>query len=200
MAVGVHKLTVFSMQKNAVLGVDTFKKKVDVCLVVNGKRRHRAFKNDQEGFSELMSWCNEYGAKQIHLCLDATNWRCEDLAYFMYELGHSVSMVNPKEFDEYELPKSRKTYPLMIAKFCVANKPALWHPNVPDKFHRLRELCRCRDLLKADRAKLQSDLENKNTPLSCKRAISEVASEIETQIANLEREISEQARVENLLF
>ena len=162
MAVGVHKLVVFSM--NAILGVSTFKKKVDVCLSANGKKRHRAFKNNQEGFEKLIFWCNEHGAKRIHLCVDATNWRCEDLAYFMYELGHDVSMLNPQELGKYELLKNRKTYPLMIAKFCVANKPALWNPNIPDEFRYLRELYRCRDSLKTDRGRLVNDLENR--PLS----------------------------------
>lgn len=51
-------------------------------------------------------------------------------------------------------------------------------------FRRLRKLCRSRDLLKADRAKLEDDLKNKNMSSSCKRAISEVVLEIEVQITN----------------
>ncbi len=60
------------MQVNAILGVDISKKKFDVCLLVDSKKRHKVFQNNQDGFAKLVVWCNGHGANLTHLCLEAT--------------------------------------------------------------------------------------------------------------------------------
>ncbi|MBA8766527.1 IS110 family transposase [Wolbachia pipientis] len=42
------------MQVNAILGVDISKKKFDVCLLVDSKKRHKVFQNNQDGFAKLV--------------------------------------------------------------------------------------------------------------------------------------------------
>ena len=86
------------MQVNAIWGVDISKKKFDVCLLVDSKKRHKVFQNNQDGFAKLVVWCNGHGANLTHLCLEATSWYGEDLATFMHDLGHNVSIVNPESF------------------------------------------------------------------------------------------------------
>ncbi|MDX5487281.1 MAG: hypothetical protein O7150_00565 [Wolbachia endosymbiont of Andrena praecox] len=77
----------------------------------------------------------------------------------------------------------------MIARFCIANKPDLWKPISPE-VRRLRELYRCLQTLRNDKLQQTNRLENKNMYSSCKQAILEVITTIETQIAVLEREIN----------
>ncbi len=52
----------------------------------------------------------------------------------------------------------------MIARFCIANKPNLWLPEV----RRLRDLYRCLQALKDDKLQQMNRLENKNMDSSCK--------------------------------
>jgi len=182
------------MQVNAVLGVDISKQKFDACLLVGSKERHKVFHNNQDGFVKLSAWCNGHGADLIHMCLEATSWYGEDLANFMYDLGHNVSVVNPaqiKAFGKSELLRNKtdKSDAAMIARFCIANKPNLWKPASPE-VRRLRELYRCLQTLKDDKLQQMNRLENKNMHSSCKQAILEVIAVIETQIAALEREIN----------
>ncbi|MBA8757445.1 IS110 family transposase [Wolbachia pipientis] len=47
------------MQVNAILGVDISKKKFDVCLLVDSKKRHKVFQNNQDWFCKtcnLVQW------------------------------------------------------------------------------------------------------------------------------------------------
>jgi len=183
------------MQVNAVLGVDISKQKFDACLLIGSKERHKVFHNNQEGFEKLVAWCNNHGAKLIHLCLEATGCYSEDIVIFMYDLGHNVSVVNPaqtKAFGKSELLRNKtdKSDAAMIARFCIANKPNLWKP-VPTEVRRLRELYRCLQALKDDKLQQMNRLENENMYISCKQAILEVIAAIETQITALEKEINE---------
>ncbi|RDD33930.1 Transposase IS116/IS110/IS902 family protein [Wolbachia endosymbiont of Cylisticus convexus] len=41
------------MQVNAILGVDISKKKLDACLLIDNKERHKVFHNNKEGFEKL---------------------------------------------------------------------------------------------------------------------------------------------------
>ncbi|GFY79760.1 hypothetical protein TNIN_54121 [Trichonephila inaurata madagascariensis] len=183
------------MQVNAVLGVDISKQKFDACLLIGSKERHKVFHNNQEGFEKLVAWCNNHGAKLIHLCLEATGCYSEDIVIFMYDLGNNVSVVNPaqtKAFGKSELLRNKtdKSDAAMIARFCIANKPNLWKP-VPTEVRRLRELYRCLQALKDDKLQQMNRLENENMYISCKQAILEVIAVIETQITALEKEINE---------
>nr|WP_264723124.1 hypothetical protein [Wolbachia endosymbiont (group A) of Sphecodes monilicornis] len=87
----------------------------------------------------------------------------------------------------------------MIARFCIANKPALWKPIAPEMRH-LRELYRCMQSLKDDKVQQTNRLENKNMHSSCKEAISKVILAIEEQIIVLEKEINEHINIAFLII
>uniref|UniRef100_UPI00397DD10B IS110 family transposase n=1 Tax=Wolbachia pipientis TaxID=955 RepID=UPI00397DD10B len=64
----------------------------------------------------------------------------------MYNLGHNASVVNPaqiKAFGKSELLRNKtdKSDAAMIARFCIAHKPTLWKPILPE-VKCLRELYR----------------------------------------------------------
>ena len=135
----------------SVLGIDIAKQKFDVALLVDGKTKHKACKNSAEGFETLMLWLEKQGIQKVHACLEATGNYGEDLAIYLHEAGHIVSIVNPariKGFGQSELirTKTDKIDAALIARFCLAMKPEPWIPPTP-AIRTLRALVRRADSL-----------------------------------------------------
>ncbi len=125
------------MSLSVVLGVDIAKQKFDVALLVDGKTKHKTCKNSVEGFETLTLWLERQGAGKIHVCMEATGSYGEDLAVYLHEAGHMVSVVNPariKGFGQSELirTKTDKMDAALIARFCLAMKPREWIPPLPE--------------------------------------------------------------------
>ena len=135
----------------SVLGIDIAKQKFDAALLVEGKTKHKACKNSVEGFEILMLWLEKQGIRKVHACLEATGNYGEDLAIYLHEAGHIVSIVNPariKGFGQSELirTKTDKIDAALIARFCLAMKPGPWSPPSPE-IRSLRALVRRVDSL-----------------------------------------------------
>ena len=134
-----------------VLGIDIAKQKFDAALLVDGKTKHKACKNSAEGFEILMVWLEKQGIQKVHACLEATGNYGEDLAIYLHEAGHIVSIVNPariKGFGQSELirTKTDKIDAALIGRFCLAMKPGPWIPPSPE-IRSLRALVRRVDSL-----------------------------------------------------
>src|SRR5512136_3504942 len=134
-----------------VLGIDISKQKFDCALLVHGKIKHKMCKNSAEGFEALMFWLEKQGIKKVHACMEATGNYGEDLAIYLHEAGHIVSIVNPariKGFAQSELirTKTDKLDAALIARFCLAMKPGAWIPPSPE-IRSLRALVRRVDSL-----------------------------------------------------
>ena len=135
----------------SVLGIDIAKQKFDAALLVDGKTKHKTCKNSAEGFETLMLWLEKQGIQKVHVCLEATGSYGEDLAIYLHEAGHIVSIVNPariKGFAQSELirTKTDKIDAALIARFCLAMKPGAWIPPSPE-IRSLRALVRRVDSL-----------------------------------------------------
>ena len=135
----------------AILGVDIAKRKFDVALLINGKLKHKVFSNNQEGFEELELWLKKHGANHVHVCLEASSTYGDELAIYMYDAGHTVSIVNPariKGFAQSELirTKNDKVDAGLIARFCLAMHPEPWTP-APPEMRQLQALVRRVDAL-----------------------------------------------------
>lgn len=119
-----------------VLGIDIAKQRFEVALLIEGKVKNKSFKNTTEGFETLAVWLTKLGISKVQACLEATGNYGEDLAIYLHEAGHSVSMVNPariKGFARSELIRT-KTDSMdagIIARFCLAMKPEAWIPPSP---------------------------------------------------------------------
>ena len=129
-----------------VLGIDVAKQKVEVALLVNGKIKHKSIKNAADGFEALTLWLGKQGVEKVHACLEATGSYGEDLAVYLYEAGHRVSVVNPariKGFAQSELirTKTDRIDAGIIARFCLAMQPEPWIPP-PAEIRVLRALVR----------------------------------------------------------
>jgi len=134
-----------------VLGIDIAKQKFDAALLVDRKTKHKSCKNSAEGFETLMLWLAKQGVQKVHACLEATGSYGDDLAVYLHEAGHIVSIVNPariKGFAQSELirTKTDKVDAALIARFCLTMKPDAWTPPPPD-IRSLRALVRRVDSL-----------------------------------------------------
>jgi transposase len=135
----------------SILGVDIAKQKFDAALLVDGKVKHKTCKNSAEGFETLILWLEKHNIQKAHVCMEATGNYGEDLATFLHDAGHIVSIVNPariKGFAQSELlrTKTDKLDAALIARFCLAMKPGAWTPPAPET-RSLRALVRRVDSL-----------------------------------------------------
>ena len=121
----------------AVLGVDIAKLKFDVCLIKeNGKAKHKVF-NTTHGFEQLVVWLSSHGVGSLHVCLEATGSYGEALALYLFDVGLTVSVVNPaavKAFAASRLTRTKtdKVDAELIARFCLAQQPEAWQPPAPE--------------------------------------------------------------------
>jgi transposase len=134
-----------------ILGVDIAKKKFDVALLINGKLKHKVFTNDQEGFETLLAWLHKQNVDRTHVCLEASSTYGDELAIYMHDAGHTVSIVNPariKGFAQSELMRTKNDTvdAGLIARFCLAMHPEPWTPAPPEMRH-LQSLVRRIDTL-----------------------------------------------------
>ena len=122
-----------------------------MALLVNGKLKHKVFTNDQEGFRELLAWLKKQGVEHVHVCLEASSTYGDELATYMHDAGHTVSIVNPariKGFAQSELMRTKndKVDAGLIARFCLAMHPEPWAP-APPEMRQLQALVRRVDAL-----------------------------------------------------
>lgn len=121
------------MDEVTYLGLDVAKAKVDAALLIKGRAKSKVFTNDLQGFTSLSTWLRGHGIKRLHACCEATGTYSEAVALFLYEQGHTVSVVNPAQIAAYgQAQLSRaKTDALdakLIARFCEREQPAPWTP------------------------------------------------------------------------
>jgi len=129
-----------------VLGIDVAKQRVEMALLVDGKIKHKSIKNTADGFEALTLWLGKQDVEKVHACLEATGNYGEELAFYLYEAGHRVSVVNParvKGFAQSELirTKTDRIDAGIIARFCLAMQPEPWIPP-PAEIRVLRALVR----------------------------------------------------------
>ena len=134
-----------------VLGIDVSKETLDIALSDGIGIKHNQFLNSQKGHEQLEQWLRKQTSSDIHACLEATGSYGEDLAIYLHEAGHIVSIVNPariKGFGQSELirTKTDKIDAALIARFCLAMNPGPWNPPSPE-IRSLRALVRRVDSL-----------------------------------------------------
>lgn len=172
------------MSLSAVLGIDLAKQKFDAALLVDGKTKHKTCKNSVEGFEALTLWLTKQEVEKVHAYLEATGSYGEDLAVYLHDAGHIVSIINPariKGFAQSEMirTKTDKMDAALIARFCLAMKPKEWTPPLPE-MRSLEALVRRVDSLIDMRSQEKNRLSTSHES---------VTSMIKEHIAYLDREI-----------
>jgi len=131
---------------SATLGIDIAKATFQAALLHNRKLHQHRFDNTPTGFAQLQAWLVKHRCKRLHACLEATGPYGDELADFLYQAGHTLSVVNPariKGFAQSELQRN-KTDQLdaaLIARFCAEKQPEAWIPP-PLEIKQLRGLVR----------------------------------------------------------
>lgn len=141
--------------KPPILGIDVAKATLDVAWMGPTRLLSKQFLNSTIGFQQLDAWVKKQGGAPIHVCLEATGQYGDGVAAYMYQQGHSVSVVNPARIKYYANSKLRrnktdKADAQLIAEYCNKENPALWSPP-PASFKDLQALVRHLDDLQINR-------------------------------------------------
>jgi len=178
-----------------VLGIDISKGSFDVFLIQGEKQQHRSFPNQAEGFELLSNWLRECGLPQVHACMESTGRYGEELAQYLYEQEHQVSVVNPSRIRDYARSKliRNKTDKLdakIIAIFCLNEKPALWQPPAPE-IRELQALVRHLEALQDMRTQENNRLKSGNPSKQVCSMLQEHLCFIDQQIKQIKKRIKE---------
>src|SRR5688500_7408717 len=84
------------------LGIDVSKATLHLALLMPGdKLRHQTCATSAAGFHERTTWLTRHTPDAGHACLEATGSYGDAIALFLYEAGHTVSVVNPSILAAY---------------------------------------------------------------------------------------------------
>ncbi len=124
-----------------VLGIDIAKETYAVALLIDDRCAQREFPNRPRRFETLTTWLRKHGVSHVHACLEATGRYGEDLAEYLLQQGHTVSVINPARIKAYmhsQLARNKtdKLDAALIAHFCQTQNPPPWSPPAPE----IREL------------------------------------------------------------
>lgn len=136
---------------NIILGVDISKKTFDVALLRDNKIKTKKFNNETKGFVALLKWLASKEVTDLHICMEATGSYGAKLAEYLYENNFKVSVENPARIKGFAMSqlsrvKTDKADSKLIARFCEAMKPNLWHPK-PAHIQELQQWVRRLDTL-----------------------------------------------------
>jgi transposase len=176
-----------------VLGIDVAKKKLDACLMMNGKVLAKKFTNDTKGIRLLDGWLRSMKIEVAHVCLEATGTYGEMVAEFLYERGHRVSVVNPSRIEafarsELKRNKTDTADARTIAEFCLEKDLDDWHP-LPPEVKQLQALSRRVEVLEKMLLAEHNRLET--APVTVSSSVKRVITNLEKEIDNVQRLIKD---------
>ena len=177
-----------------ILGVDIAKRKFDAALLINEKMKHKVFKNNREGFTELSSWIEKQRVGRIHACMEASSTYGDELATYLYDQEHTVSIVNPARIkgcaqSELMRTKNDKVDASLIARFCFAMHPEPWIPVSP-QMRGLQSLVRRIDALISIKTQEMNRIDVSHE--SIRSSLSNHIAYLDKEIASLKRQIAAQ--------
>lgn len=121
------------------LGIDVSKATLDTLLLREGEGAEAAqFANMRQGFKRLHHFLKKRRVEQVHVCLEATGYYGDEVAQFLYEVGYTVSVVNPariKAYADSRLTRNKTDAgdAALIADFCRTQQPDAWTPPPPEQ-------------------------------------------------------------------
>ena len=122
----------------AYLGIDVSKTWLDVVLLREGLAAEPGqFDNTPQGFRQLQHFLKKRKVQQAQVCLEATGHYGDEVALFLHQAGHTVSVVNPlriKAYGDSQLSRTKTDArdAALIADFCRTQQPEVWTPPPPE--------------------------------------------------------------------
>lgn len=178
--------------QQAILGIDIGKADFHCALLAEGGERTNHFPNSPTGFARLAKWLENRGIQLVHACLEATGGWSEELATYLHERGHAVSIVNPSVIYAFarcnmSRTKTDKADAKLIAHYCSLMHPMLWKPPAQAE-RRLQRLVRRRVALDAMRTQERNRLQIPGAEDIQKSLLATIAF-LEQQMAEIDDEI-----------
>jgi len=175
----------------ATLGIDISKADFHAFLIDGDRKAKHSFPNTAAGFKQLLSWLKNRGVTEISACMEATGSYWEALAIHLYEAGHRVSLVNPRQTKSYAQSELLRTKTdsvdaAMIARFALAHKPEAWEPP-PAESRMLQGLVRHLEDLKTTRAQELTRIQTPGLPAFVEQSIQRLIDSLSGQIDEIER-------------
>ncbi|SNT70231.1 IS110 family transposase [Psychrobacter sp. LV10R520-6] len=184
------------------IGIDISKAKLDLAWlkdIEKPKVKTKVFKNDSTDFLKLIDWLKSNVTEDlsdIHIILEATGVYHENIAYYLYDQGLSVSIVNPAFVRSYadslgSRHKTDKQDSILLARYAHSAKPNLWTPPPAEARH-LKSLLSRLDALQQDLMREQNRQEKADatdTAVIVKTSIEQMISALKEAIANLNDDI-----------
>lgn len=177
---------------NAVIGIDVSKDKLDVICLYNDKSKYLQVNQNQSGFVQLNSWIKKH-SETATVCLESTGSYSQDIASFLHQQDHVVSVVNPARIHAYgrsqlSRNKTDKADARIIADFCLTQNPDQWFP--PDAAQlELQAMTRHLNNLETNRVREGNRLSSGQNSQFVEQQIKDLIVVFETQITQLKREI-----------
>jgi transposase len=177
------------------LGIDIAKATFYAALLHNGKLHHRRFDNTEAGFAQLQAWLVKRRAKRLHACMEATASYGDNLADFLYQAGHTVSIVNPariKGFAQSQLQRNKTDQldAVLIARFCAQQKPEAWSPPPPE-IRQLQALMRRLEALQEMRQQEVNRLEQAGKQTLICESLNKIMATLDAEIGRLRQLIKQ---------
>jgi transposase len=177
---------------DGILGIDVSKATLDVILLrAEHPAQAASYANTLTGFKKLVKWLRKRNAGQVHACLEATGLYGDEVAQYLHEAGHTVSVVNPARIKAYaasqlQRNKTDRLDAALIADFCLTQKPPVWTPPDP-AWRELRALARHLLDLKDMRQQERNRLEAGVTSVTVRQTLQAHLAFIQQQINELEQ-------------
>ncbi len=182
--------------ERASLGIDVSKATLEVVLLRPGREAQAAtYANTPAGFKQLDRWLSKHQAGKVQACLEATGPYGDEVALFLHEAGHRVSVVNPvriKAYAESQLQRNKtdRLDAALIADFCRTQQPAVWTPPDP-AWRELRALARhlldVKEMCQQERHRLQAG----STSPTVRQLLEDHLAFLQQQIEALEHQMTD---------
>lgn len=159
------------------------KSSFDVHMLAEVKASSHHFANTSQGFEALAHWLKQCGMERVHACMEAIGTYGDALAFFLYQAGHTVSVVNPARVlafrrSEAGPTKTDKQDAKLIAHFCVQKCPAAWLPT-PEELEQLQVLLIRLEALQVMERQQANRLENSRLDAQTRQEIQEHRQELQ---------------------
>ena len=173
------------------VGLDIAKNKFDACLAiidevqkVTIKSSRSSLSNSAKGFNELLSWVGKYFTNDTPkvFCMEATGIYYEQLAWFLYQHGHSISVLVPHKARYYMRAlgiksKDDRADAKGLAMMAAQQSLKEWKP-MSNQIYELRQLTRCYQQLQETRTMLRNQLQT----MICGRLENQLVGESLTEL------------------
>lgn len=176
------------------VGIDVSKKKLDICLLVNGingKQKTKVMENDCHSAKTLIEWLEKQKCllEDVRITLESTGTYHEQLCTALYDMGIHISIVNPYRIREFAkgmgiLTKTDKVDAFVLACYGDLKKPSAWIASPPE-IRGLKSLITRREALLSDLLRER----NRQEKISITHTLKVVTQSIDRGIRSLEKEL-----------